>query len=76
MAGQDPVIVNTYPEQLPPGNPRQSQAPADGGGKLVDPVLGNYLVGGDTSEAPRLRVNARVKLGTVPQRNHKVQKSV
>ncbi len=42
-------------------------------GKYVDPVLGNYLVDGIPNNAPRLR-QSRVTLGTVPQRNHKVQR--
>lgn len=67
--------INTYPEQLPLGNPRQSQPPADAGKVWVDPVLGNYVTG-DYENGPRLRVSARVKHGTVPQRNHKVAKSV
>lgn len=74
MAGQDPVVVNQYPEQLPPGNPRQSLPPADGGGKWIDPVLGDYVTDGTQGGGPRLRMNARVKTGIVPQRNHKVQK--
>ena len=65
------VVVNSYPDQLPPGNPNQSLPPGDGGGKYVDPVLGLYLVDPAHNDAPRLRSNPRVTLGTKPQRNHK-----
>lgn len=74
MAANDGVVVNSYPEQLPPGNPRQSLPPGDGGGKLVDPVLGNYLVDNVAGGAPRLRNNPRVKLGSKPAGNFKVSK--
>lgn len=74
MAADEGVVVNSYPEQLPMGNPRQSLPPGDGGGKFVDPVLGDYLVDNVAGNAPRLRSNPRVKFGSVAQRNHKVQR--
>jgi len=72
MAAPEGVVVNSYPEQLPPGNPNKSLPPGDGGGKFVDPVLGLYLVDPTNNNAPRLRSNQRVALGTVKQRNHKI----
>jgi len=40
MAAPEGVVGNSYPEQLPPGNPNKSLPPGDGGGKFVGPVLG------------------------------------
>lgn len=63
-------IVNSYPEQLPPGNPSQSMVPADGGNKWTDPVLGNYVTD-PSAPVPRLRSNPRISHGSKAQPNFK-----